>query len=88
MNQLPKAQQTLLKATMEAGFKLAPLITPALFAVREELEVPLDTERYIQQSNETVDRLRDAVGVSMGRVDQVLAGEDGEGDRKAGSAGA
>ena len=51
MNQLPKAQ-TLLKATMEAGFKLAPLITPALFAVREELEVPQDTERYIQQSND------------------------------------
>jgi hypothetical protein len=73
MDQLPRAQLALMKSTSDAGFRLGPLITPALFAIREELEMRLDEEAYLRQSNEFTNRLQEAYGSSMRRVDQIIA---------------
>jgi hypothetical protein len=73
---------------METAFTLAPLIAPALFAVREELEMPLDAAEYLRQSDKIMEGLKGAVGTSMQRVDDVLAGGGGEANDKAEAAGA
>ena len=65
-------QFALMKASIEAGFKLAPTIAPALFSVREELGVPLDQERYQAQAGELMERLRNSVASSMERIDQII----------------
>lgn len=38
---------------------MMPATATALLAVREELEIPLDSETYIRHSDETMKRLKD-----------------------------
>jgi hypothetical protein len=76
MSQLPNAQTALLKASIDASFHLSSLLTPALLAAREELELPLDVEQYNKQSAGIVEVLRGDLAAAMERVDKAIADEE------------
>jgi len=88
MDGLPRAQQALVKACIEATYQLSPLIAPALFAARDELELPLDSASYHRRNKEIEERLKGRVDASMQRIDRIIEGDATDDTRKAEGAGA
>ena len=76
MSQLPKAQLSLVRATIEASFHLSSLLTPVLLAAREELELPLDVEQYNKQSAGILEALRGDLAAAMERADKAIADDE------------
>jgi hypothetical protein len=60
-----------LKSCIEHSSRLAELIPPAVFAVREELELPLNKDEYMKSFNEGMQRGKVALEAFMQKVQQV-----------------
>lgn len=60
-----------LKSCIEHSSRLAELIPPAVFAVREELELPLNKDEYMKSFNESMQRSKVALEAFMQKVQQV-----------------
>jgi len=80
MEGLPHAQYALMKASMEAGIDIAPLITPALISARNELELPFDAERYHRRADEMTTRMKEVVRLSIEKIDAIINQESNRPD--------
>lgn len=60
-----------LKSCIEHSSRLAELIPPAVFAVRDELELPLNTDEYMKSFNESMKRGKAALDAFVQKLQQL-----------------